>query len=252
MESAITRKPLGRKSYGSIAHLPGSRLGPGDHHCHDGQARIATIKTRDRHDEVIVQEKLDGSNVGIALLRGTVHPLTRSGYRAETSPYEQHHHFARWVLGQYDRWLSILKEGERICGEWLMQAHGTRYCLPHEPFVVFDLMIGETRITFDELSRRVAAAGLVMPRLIHRGGSHSVADALRAVEASGHGAIDPVEGCVWRVERNELKNNARVRTVDFLCKYVRPEKRDGTYLPEISGGPPVWNWRPDGWNPRET
>lgn len=53
-------KPIGRKAYGSIPHLPGSRLGPGDHHIHEGQAAILTQRARDRHDEVLLQEKLDG------------------------------------------------------------------------------------------------------------------------------------------------------------------------------------------------
>ncbi len=53
-------KPLGIKNYGHIPHLPGSRMGPGDHHCDAGQARIATQTLRDRHDSVIVLEKLDG------------------------------------------------------------------------------------------------------------------------------------------------------------------------------------------------
>ena len=56
-------KPLGRKNYGSIPHLPGSRMGEADHKCSEGQARIATEKARDKHDRVICQEKLDGSNV---------------------------------------------------------------------------------------------------------------------------------------------------------------------------------------------
>ena len=63
-------KPLGIKSYGSIPHLEGSRITPADKHCHEGQTRIATTRKRDRHDEIIVQEKVDGSNVGIALLNG--------------------------------------------------------------------------------------------------------------------------------------------------------------------------------------
>jgi hypothetical protein len=79
-------KPLGAKSYGHIAHLPGSRMGPGDHKCHEGQKRIATEKPRDRHDEVIVQEKLDGSNVGVARLDGMLYALTRAGYDADSSP----------------------------------------------------------------------------------------------------------------------------------------------------------------------
>ena len=68
-------KPLGIKNYGHIPHLPGSRIGPGDHHCDAGQARIATQTWRDRHDSVIVLEKLDGSNVGVALVQGTICPL---------------------------------------------------------------------------------------------------------------------------------------------------------------------------------
>lgn len=36
------QKPLGIKAYGSIPHLPGSRLGAGDHHLAIGQALIAT------------------------------------------------------------------------------------------------------------------------------------------------------------------------------------------------------------------
>ena len=41
------------------------------------------------------------------------------------------------------------------------------------------------------------------------------------------------------------RKGERRRVVDFLVKYVRSEKVDGAYLPEVSGGEPVWNWRPD-------
>jgi hypothetical protein len=33
--------------------------------------------------------------------------------------------------------------------------------------------------------------------------------------------------------------------VDFLAKYVRPDKVDGSLLPENTGQPAVWNWRPE-------
>ncbi|MFQ5444048.1 MAG: RNA ligase family protein, partial [Nitrospinales bacterium] len=115
------KKPLGIKNYGHIPHLPGSRMGPGDHSCHEGQARIATKKTRDRHDRVIVQEKLDGSNVGVAMIDGTLFSLTRAGYLANTSRFVQHHYFADWVYSNQARFLSVLQNNERLCGEWLMQ-----------------------------------------------------------------------------------------------------------------------------------
>src|SRR5687767_9833960 len=89
-------KPLGRTAYGSIGHLPGSRLGPGDHAVPEGQARICTVKARDRHDRIIVHEKLDGSCVSVALLQNTIIPLGRSGYPAATSPFQQHHWFHAW------------------------------------------------------------------------------------------------------------------------------------------------------------
>lgn len=242
------RKPLGGKSYGHIPHFPGSRMGPGDHKCSEGQLRIATEKARDRHDRIIVQEKLDGSNVGVARIDGVIVPLTRAGYVADTSPYEQHWRFGEWVYANQDRFFAVLNDGERLCGEWLMQAHGTRYELFHEPFVAFDLMRGTTRMTVDDLSQRIAIGGFVLPRRIHDGGPLSVEDALKAIQQSGHGALDPVEGAVWRVERNAQINrhsSERAWIVDYLAKYVRPDKVDGCYLPEQNGTDcPIWNWHP--------
>jgi hypothetical protein len=243
------RKPLGCKSYGHIAHLPGSRMGPGDHKCHEGQKRIATEKTRDRHDWVIVQEKVDGSNVGVARIDGILYPLTRAGYVADTSPFEQHWRFGEWVYANQDRFMGALEDGERFCGEWLMQAHGTRYNLTHEPFVVFDLIRDSKRATLAELIDRTMPFDFILPRLIHSSAEpFSIEAALEAIKVSGHGAIDPVEGAVWRVERKEIINPRqgaeRAWRVDFLAKYVRPDKQDGIYLPEVSGSEPVWNWRP--------
>lgn len=238
------RKPLGKKSYGHIPHLPGSRMGPGDHKCHEGQLRIATEKTRDRHDKVIVQEKLDGSNVGVARVGDRLFFLTRAGYLAITSPYDQHHRFHEWAEKNEARFRELLQDGERLCGEWLFQAHGTRYKLPHEPFVAFDLMRGTDRATLDELTAR-NKQGFVLPRLISCNGPVTIEAALKAVTTSGHGAIDTVEGAVWRVERNEMinpgKGGERKWKVDFVVKFVRPEKQDGIYLPEVSGNPPVYN-----------
>ena len=51
----MSNKPLGRKNYGSIPHLPNSRMGPADKHCEEGQAKIATEQARDKNDEIFVQ-----------------------------------------------------------------------------------------------------------------------------------------------------------------------------------------------------
>lgn len=229
-------KPLGHKAYGSIPHLPYSRLGDGDHKCEQGQADIALKRTRDRNDLVIVQEKLDGSNCSIAKINGKILAIGRSGYLAETSPYEQHKYFALWVEKNKDRFDILLNEGERVSGEWLLQAHGTRYKLKHEPFVPFDILVKHQRINYHDFLLRVLPLGFTVPNLLHIGQSLPLDKALKKIQVSGHGAIDQVEGAIWRVERNGK--------VDFLVKYVRPDKEDGTYLPEVSGKPPVWNVEP--------
>jgi len=240
------KKPLGRKNYGSIPHLPNSRIGPGDHKCHEGQEKIATIKARDKHDEIIVQEKLDGSNVGVVRIGDAIIPIGRSGYTAASSPYLQHHLFSDWAYTKTERFMSVLKDGERLVGEWLAQAHSTIYDLPHEPFVVFDLMIDEHRLIYDDFISRVGR-DFVFPYLIHRGDPLSVKSAMEMLGPYGcHGAVDLVEGIVYRVERNKLidrHSGNRKRIVDFLVKWVRPDKMDGIYLESVSGGEPVWNWR---------
>jgi hypothetical protein len=227
------KKPLGHKAYGSIPHLPGSRLGPGDYHCHEGHARIATVKTRDRHDVVIVQEKLDGSNCSVAKINGEILALGRAGYLAESSQYPVHLAFCKYVSVNKNRFDELLKEGERVCGEFLAQAVGTKYNLSHEPFVPFDIMVKHQRTSYEEFCYRVLDLDFVIPQLLSYGPSFPIDSALKAIERSGHGAIDPVEGAIWRVERRG--------EVDFLTKYVRHDKEDGKYFPERTGGETIWN-----------
>ena len=229
--NARTIKPLGAKAYGSIGHLPNSRMGPADHAITEGQARIATIKTRDGNDRVYVQEKLDGSCVAVAKINGELVPLGRAGYPALSSQYEMHHYFHRWALTNYSRFDALLQEGERAVGEWLIQAHGTKYNLCHrEPFVLFDIMSGTDRIPLETMYERGWA--FAKPELI----AESPITVERAMDTLGtwgyYGATEQIEGAIWRVERNGK--------VDFLTKYVRPDKVDGCYL----NGDPVWNVTP--------
>jgi len=228
-------KPLGQKAYGHIGHLPESRMGPGDHHVHEGQARICCEKVRNKHDEIIVQEKLDGSCCAVALLNDKIIPLGRAGYPAITSPFKQHHMFHDWVMKHEDRFRTALCEGERIVGEWLAQAHGTRYSLRGcDPYGVFDIMVGTDRMAYDEFYNRTRVI-FSRPNLLHRGESITVDDAMKIHYEICWGC-EEIEGVVYRVE-----NRGKV---DFLAKYVRPDKVDGKYLEHVTGKDPVWNWQP--------
>lgn len=224
-------KPLGYKNYGSIGHLPESRMGPADKSVHSGQSVICQEKARDKHDIIIVQEKLDGSNVGIAKINGEIVALSRAGYLASSSPYEQHHMFAAWVDKNRLRF-DFISEGSRLVGEWLAVAHGTMYKLRHEPFVAFDLMIKHQRTCYESFMR-IVGGRFITPRLLHYGSPISVGWIMKRIDLdrSYHGATEPIEGAVWRVERKGL--------VDFLAKFVRHDKVDGEYL-----GDNIMMWNP--------
>jgi hypothetical protein len=234
----LPKKPLGKPSYGSIPHLPCSRLGPGDHYISHGQAKICTEKARDRNDVIIVQEKLDGANVGVVKLNNQLLAISRAGYLVSDSPHRQLRMFGEWVERNRTRFDELLNEGERVCGEWLAMAAGTVYDLPHEPFVAFDIMTGSKRIPFDEF--RIRATDFIQPMLISIGEPFPIESMIECIKVSGHGAIDPVEGAIYRVERNGI--------VDFLAKYVHRFKQDGKYFEEVSGKPAVWNINTEDYN----
>ena len=222
----MNAKPIPRKAYGSVPHLIGSRVGPRDHHITEGQHRIATEKTRDRHDRVIVTEKLDGSCTAVLRAYNSIIAVTRAGRPAHTSPHSMHHAFSYWVFARDALFRDLLQEGERIVGEWLYQAHGTRYDLPHEPWAVFDWFDDQNRrIPHDQLVERLADR-LPQPKVISDGPPLTIPAAMLILGTHGfHGAQDGMEGAVWRVERRGA--------FDFMAKYVRPDKQDGIYLPEL-------------------
>ena len=91
------------------------------------------------------------------------------------------------------------------------------------------------RLPFDEFMQRLAFTTFETPTVVNYGPTPPD-EAMRLMGKGGHGAIDPVEGLVWRVESRGK--------VDFLAKYVRPDKQDGSYLESVTGGDPVWNWQP--------
>lgn len=234
-------KPLNRKAYGSIPHLPDSRLGPSDKQANPGHVKILTEKPRDGYDWITVQEKIDGSNVGVAKLgNGQLVPIIRAGHEATSSPYEQHHYWAIWVWENSERFDKLLALNEWCVGEWCIQAHGTRYIFDCEPFFLFDIFSRGQRLTLQELNDRRRSLFVVPTVIKHSSVPYSVADAQKQLEKQPygyHGALDPIEGFVWRLERKGK--------VEFLAKYVRPDKANGIYLPEQAGQVAVYNYWED-------
>jgi len=118
-----------------------------------------------------------------------------------------------------NRFLAILRDGERLVARMVMQAHGTRYQLKHDhSWSRSDVGIGRAR--YDELSlARTAASSLLRRNLSRR--PLSIEAAMKKLNTYGfHGAIDPVKGLYGEFERTSWLVPARVASafgkVDFL------------------------------------
>lgn len=217
-------------NYGSIPHLSTSKLTQqADKKIGEGQEEILTHKARDWRDLIIVTEKIDGTNVGV-IRKGALYTISRAGYLCESSKYSQHHLFDKWVFANMDRF-TWLPEGWRICGEWMLQAHGTMYDITnYEPFAAFDIFNEKNeRMPYLFLFAQCFKVGIGIVPLLHIGQPISIKNALKLV-VNPYGLSDKSEGVVYRCERNGK--------VDFLAKWVRADKEDGKYLED---GKEVWN-----------
>jgi hypothetical protein len=221
--------------YPSIPHLPGSRAAA-DRVLQAAQARRFIDASYVSPDVVIVEEKLDGSCVLAAREGDAIVAYGRDGGLAAASLNEGRRLFAAWVEANAARFREVLGDGERIAGEWLALAHGIRYELPHEPFVVFDVFCKDQRANREDVRERARRGKMTMAGLVHEGAPIAIEDAVKRLRRGFSGAREMPEGVVYRIER-------KGRVID-VAKWVRGDKVDGELLPEKTGREAVWNWRP--------
>lgn len=222
-------KPLGIKAYGSIPHLPGSRLGPGDHTINEGQARICLEKCHPDY-QVEVQVKLDGTCVSVARIDGKLVCLNRKGYDIDTSDNVNHWLFQDWV--DENRWMFLgLEEGERYVGEWLALAHGTIYSVDkhlHDlrPFIVFDKMAGAERKDFWIMQQDPI-------QLYHCNKPLPIEGAWEKAKLwhQSRGQPGLPEGVIYRVTKRGK--------FCFIAKWVRPDFEPGCFT---KTDPADWIW----------
>jgi hypothetical protein len=111
--------------YPRTAHLEGSRLQPGDQDL--AQVPLAALRGR----FVVVEEKVDGANAGIAAVDGAVRLQSR-GHVLTGGPRERHFDLLKQWAGAHAAALIALCGDRTIFGEWLYAKHTVFYDqLPH-------------------------------------------------------------------------------------------------------------------------
>jgi hypothetical protein len=189
------------KSFAAVQHLPGSKMiDAEDKLLGAEQVKWLTQRRRTNADMVIVTEKVDGMNAAVLRCNGLLYPLIRKGYDCRANPMPWINDFANYVENNAPRFLSVLEEGERLCGEWMVKTHTLSYKLPHEPFIAFDIIKDADRLPYLSFRERAINGSFIVAGLIHLGEAISPEIALQLLGTGYHGVIGAPEGVVYRYE----------------------------------------------------
>jgi hypothetical protein len=207
--------------YPRTPHLFGSKGTDDDKHL--GPRESAAFAA---NPSLIVEEKLDGTNVGIHFNSSGRIILQCRGHEITEGMHPQYDLFKQWTSVKRPVFESMLEDRYILFGEWLYAKHSVHYCsLPHY-FFEFDIY-DKDAAQFLDLERRMAmleSTGLHTVPVVHRGALD--ADSLRAL--IGRAAFDATFDNPITGEPDELMEGLYLRTeaegyVTARAKLVRGE-----------------------------
>lgn len=191
--------------YPRIPHIKGSRGTPDDWYTDDYPS-----------GEFQVFEKMDGTNSGISMDRGS-HLLfqNRGGYLENKRPHPQWDALKNWAFAHYIDFLEIFitwpnNKGDIVFGEWLYAQHATPYTdLPSHFFVIdyWSAQDGWCK-SYHELQKRVGKHLHITPVI---GYTSNIQSFIKETKMESPYTQSP-EGYIFR----DLKDYSR------MFKYVRP------------------------------
>ena len=160
--------------YPRTPHLFGSRGTDDDNHLgqRESQDLIADAS-------LIVEEKLDGTNVGVHFTPAGRMVLQCRGHEITTRMHAQYDLFKQWTMGKRPVLEALLADRLILFGEWLYARHSVHYRgLPHY-FLEFDIYDKQQQIFIDLASRleKLEGTGIITVPVVHHG--PAIADVLR-------------------------------------------------------------------------
>ena len=216
--------------YPRTPHLFGSRGTDDDKHLNrtDSEAFIA-------HPSLIVEEKLDGTNVGIHFNSRGRMVLQCRGHEITEGMHPQYDLFKQWTSVKRPVLETMLGTRYILYGEWLYARHSVHYRkLPHYffEFDIYDKDV-ESFLTLDARLQMLEGTGIHTVPVIHRGSA--TVDNLHAL--IGASAFDSsfdnptmgktdnlMEGLYLRVESEDcVAGRAKIVRPEFVEKVKQSE-----------------------------
>lgn len=175
---------------------------------------------------LIVEEKLDGTNVGIHFTSSGRMVLQCRGHEITSGMHPQYDLFKQWTMGKRPDLEAMLEDRLILFGEWLYAIHSVHYRkLPHY-FFEFDIYDKSTQSFLDLSSRLAILEGTVICTVpvVHQG-AISEAELRRLVGASRYDSVfdNPILGRTDSLMEGLYLRTEAQRKVTGRAKLVRPE-----------------------------
>jgi ATP-dependent RNA circularization protein (DNA/RNA ligase family) len=185
-----------------------------------GRARPREDKVLDAYEveallsgEVVVEEKVDGANVGFSTSEeGVVRVQNRGKYLSPDVAHPQFKPLFGWLASRRDALAAALHPGLMLFGEWCYATHSVRYDRLPDWFLGFDVYDRERRVFWSSSARDALLAGLGLASVPHLARGRFALEALEALMGTSGVGSAPMEGLVVRRER-EGETVARAKLV---------------------------------------
>ncbi len=206
--------------YPRTPHLFGSRGTSDDKHL--GERESVRLLA---DDSLIVEEKIDGTNVGIHFADGEMFLQCR-GHLITEGMHPQYDLFKQWTMVKRGELEDRLAHRFILYGEWMYARHSIHYReLPHY-FFEFDVYDKDEEqfLDFDQRMELLDGAGIETVPVVHRGVlKRSQLDALIGPSAFGSAFDNPLTGLTDDLMEGLYFRTEQDGVVNRRAKFVRPE-----------------------------
>ena len=235
--------------YPRTPHLFGSKGTDDDKHLgpEESKAFIAD-------PSLIVEEKLDGTNVGIHFSQSGRMVLQCRGHEITEGMHPQYDLFKQWTAVKRPVLEAMLAGQFILYGEWLYAKHSVHYCRLSHYFFEFDIYDKDSE-QFLNLEKRLAmlqGTGLITVPVLHRGPVRF--DQLRSLvgpsafeshfeNPTTSGTDNLMEGLYCRTEANGyVSGRAKMVRLEFVEKVKQSEHwQHQSMVPnELAEGADIW------------
>jgi RNA ligase len=168
--------------------------------------------------EVVIEEKVDGANVGFSVdANGVLRAQNRGVYLDLDAPRDQWRPLKRWLATRQHALIETLAPNLILFGEWCYAVHTVRYTRLPDWFLAFDVYDRAKR-EFWSVERRndlVSRLGVVAVPELARG--HFTLDGLKGLTNRSQLTDGPTEGLYVRRESSgRLLTRAKLVRAEFV------------------------------------